>query len=227
MDYSNTRFDSINMWSNQLDQPNDDTRTTMLTNNLRYDQVAGFRYGASEDNTSRIFGMPNIKLGENITGTWQFTNLPYSPWLQLDGSWGTVRSTTIIESTVSWRREGWAVRGGSMYTTTNIDPGLVTRVNPITAVWTDVGYQHQGWSMSAGTLPKIVSGSADLTLPTGIDNRGRVQYTNMRVGFDNPLVGFARVGYRGNITRNVTLNAGGMISSNDAYNVKLEVKSTW
>lgn len=227
MDYSSTRSDMLNLWSSRLDENDDSAKTLSIANNLRFSQTDGFRYGASDDNKTRIFGMPNYRLTNNLSGTWQFTNLDYSPWMNISGSWGNIRSTNTVEATLSWRQDGWTVRGGTMRTTTQLDPGLVTRVNPITAVWADVGYQHNGWSASAGTLPKIVDGSAELTLPTGIDNRGRVQYTNMTVGFDNPLVGFARLGYQGSVTKNTSLKVNGIASTNDAYAVKMEVKTTW
>ena len=114
-----------------------------------------------------------------------------------------------------------------MYTTTQLDPGLVTRVNPITAVWSDMAYVVQGWSISAGTLPRIVSGSAELTLPTGVDNRGQIQYTSIKAKFDNPLTGFARLGYQGQISKHTALNAAGMLSTQDSYSVKMEIKTVW
>ncbi len=227
MDYSSTQIDMLNSWSSRLDENNDSARTMTMANNLRFGESNGFRYGASEDNTTRVFGMPNYRLTDNLSGTWQFADLNYSPWLALSGSWGTVRSTNTVEGTLTWRQDGWSVRGGAMRTTTKLDPGLVTRVNPITAVWADVEYRHNGWSLSGGMLPKIIDGSAELTLPTGVDNQGRVQYTNMSVGFDNPLVSFARLGYQGDVAKNTSLKASAMSSTNDAYAVKLELKRTW
>lgn len=227
MDYSSTRSDMLNIWSSRLDENNDSAKTLSIANNLRFSHTDGFRYGASEDNKTRIFGMPDYRLTKNLSGTWQFTNLDYSPWMNISGSWGNVRSTNTVEATLSWHQDGWTARGGAMRTTTQLDPGLVTRVNPITAVWADVGYRHNGWSASAGMLPKIVGGSAELTLPTGVDNRGHIQYTSTSVGFDNPLVGFARLGYQGTVTKQTSFKINGMASTNDAYTVKMEVKTTW
>jgi hypothetical protein len=171
--------------------------------------------------------MPEYQLGKNLWGTWQLTNLPYSPWMNVTGSWGSIKNTTTTEAIVTWRQDGWRVRSGAMYTTTQIDPGLVTRVNPITAVWGDVGYSREGWSLSAGTLPRIIAGSAELTLPTSVDNRGQVQYTSIKARFDNPLAGFTRLGYQGQISKRIMINAAGMVSTQDSYSVKMEIKSSW
>jgi len=227
MDYSSTQVNMLNAWSSRLDEKDDSSRTLSMAPNLQFGQSNGFRYGASTDNRSLVFGMPDRRLGENLWGTWQLTTMPYSPWMNITGSWGTVKSSTTTEATVTWRQNDWRMRGGTMYTTTQIDPGLVTRVNPITAVWGDVTYAFGDWQIGAGTLPKIVVGSVNLTLPTGIDNRGQIQYTNARAGFDNPLAGFARVGYQTPINRHTKFSAAGMTSTQDSYAVKIEMKSTW
>ena len=227
MDYSSTRLDRLNAWGQQLDQQDDAAKTMSLAQDLRYGQSDGFRYGASADSRNLVFGMPEYQLGRNLYGTWQLTNLPYSPWMNVTGSWGSIKNTTTTEAIVTWRQDGWRVRSGAMYTTTQIDPGLVTRVNPITAVWGDVGYSREGWSLSAGTLPRIIAGSAELTLPTSVDNRGQVQYTSIKARFDNPLAGFTRLGYQGQISKRIMINAAGMVSTQDSYSVKMEIKSSW
>ena len=227
MDHSSTRLHMLNTWASRLDEKDDSTRTLSVATNLQFGQSHGFRYGASADNRSHVFGMPDYRLGENLWGTWQLTTMPYSPWISITGSWGTVKSSTTTEITMAWRQSDWRVRGGAMYSTTQIDPGLVTRVNPIAAVWGDVSYGFGDWQIAVGTLPKIVSGSVDLTLPTGVDNRGHIQYTNVKAGFDNPLAGFARVGYQTSINRHTKFNAAGMTSTQDSYAVKIEMKSTW
>ena len=227
MDYSSTRLHMLNAWSSRLDEKDDSTRTLSMAANLQFGQSNGFRYGASADNQSLVFGMPDYRIAENLWGTWQFTTMPYSPWMNITGSWGTIKSSTTTEATVTWRHDQWRMRGGTMYTTTQIDPGLVTRVNPITAVWSDVTYAFGDWQIGAGTLPKILGGSVDLTLPTGVDNRGHIQYTNVKAGFDNPLAGFARVEYQTSINRHTKFSAAGMTSTQDSYAVKIEMKSTW
>lgn len=227
MDYSATRLDSINTWANRLDQTDDATRGLAITNGLSYGQSLGMRFGASADNTNQVFGMPHIRLGGNWSAAWQFTNLNYSPWMNITGSWGSIKGTSTSETVLTWAHQGWRVRGGAMYTTTKIEPGLVTKVNPITAAWGDVGYSHDGWSISAGTLPRIVRGSAELSLPTGVDTQGRILYTNITAGFDSPLVGFARLGYQGQISKTTTLSAVGMKSTQDSHMLKIEVKSKW
>lgn len=227
MDYSSTSANMFNAWATRLDEKDDSTRALSVATDLRYGHSDGFRYGASADNRSRVFGMPDYRLGGNIWATWQFTAMPYSPWMNITGSWGTVKSTMITEATVTWRQDHWRLRGGTMYTTTQIDPGLVTRVNPITAAWSDVTYMMGDWQIGAGTLPKIISGSVDLSLPTGVDNRGQIQYTNVKAGFDNPLTGFARMGYQTSINRYTTFNVVGMVSTQNSHAVKMEIKSTW
>ena len=137
MDYSSTSMNMLNAWAARLDEKDDSTRTLSMATDIRFVQSDGFRYGASADNRSRVFGMPDYELGKNLWATWQFSSIPNSPWMNITGSWGTIKSTTTTEATVTYRHNDWRLRSGAMYTTTQIDPGLVTRINPITAVWSD------------------------------------------------------------------------------------------
>ena len=227
MDFGATKTEMFNVWANTLDQKDDASRSAVLVPDIRYAETKGLRYGANPDNTSQIFGMPDIAITDSLKASWQFTNLPYSPWLQISGSWGQVRGSSTMETTLAWQQKGVRIRSGMMYSATHIDPGLVTKVNPITALWGDVTYQSQGWTAGAGILPYIVSGSAELTLPTSVDRAGKVRYTNYTAQFENPMVGFARLGYQANLAKRVSMQATGMISTQNSHAVKMEIKSTW
>ena len=227
MDFTTTNLHTVNAWASRFDQSDDDLRGTVIAPNLRFDSIDKWRFGASPDNTTQVFGMTAMRLGASSLASWQFTRMPRSPWISMSGSWGTVKSSTQLEGAISWHQQGWRARAGAMHSVTDIDPGLITRVNPITAVWADLGYTHLGWTVSAGTLPYIIAGSVDAVLPTGVDNRGQIKYNQMRVGLTNPMVGFARLAYQGHVTKRIMVSAGGMISTQDSHTIKMEIKSAW
>lgn len=227
MDFTVTNLNGINAWASRFDQSNDDIRGNAVIDNVKLFHNQQWRWGASADNAFQTFGMAAIPLNANTKASWQFIRMPRSPWISMSGSWGTVKSSAQLEGAVSWQQQGWQARAGAMYSVTDIDPGLITRVNPITAVWADLAYLHQGWTVSAGTLPYIIAGSADAVLPTGVDNHGQIKYNQVRVGLTNPLIGFARLSYQGQISKHVTLTAGGMISTQDSQTLKIDLKSTW
>ena len=129
-----------------------------------------------------------------------------------------------METTITKRHNGFVDKLGVMYSATEIDPGLVTRVNPITSVWAETGYEWENFKMYGGVLPKVVSGSADITLPTGIDNAGRISYTNTRADVYSPTVTYARFSYNDRINKHVTYRVNGMITSQQQHNIVGEVK---
>lgn len=227
MDFSATNLNSINAWASRFDQSDDDLRGTAVASDLRLSITDKWRFGTNYDNTTQVFGMTDMKFGPDSRASWQIARLPYSPWIAMSGSWGTVKSSIQLEGTISWHQQGWRARAGVMHSITDIDPGLITRVNPITAIWSDLSYTYLGWTMSGGMLPYIISGSADTVLPTSVDNRGQVKYSQMRVGLVNPMVGFARLAYQGYLTKHITIGAGGMMSSENSHAIKMEMKSTW
>jgi hypothetical protein len=79
-----------------------------------------------------------------------------------------------------------------MYSSTEIEQGLVNRVNPISSIWAEAGYEWKNFRAYAGMLPKVISGSADITLPSGVDNRGQIQYTSTTADVYSPTVHYAR-----------------------------------
>ena len=75
-----------------------------------------------------------------------------------------------------------------------------------------------------GILPKVVSGSANLTLPTGIDNQGHITYTNTQANVYSPTVTYARVSYTERVNKAVSLKLNGMVTSQQQTTVMGEVK---
>ena len=58
------------------------------------------------------------------------------------------------------------------------------------------GWQQREWSLYGGVQPTIFSGSMSMTLPTGIDNQGQVQYTRHDTKIRNEPVMFTGLQYR-------------------------------
>jgi hypothetical protein len=58
------------------------------------------------------------------------------------------------------------------------------------------GWQDKTWSIYGGVQPTIVAGSMSMTLPTGIDQQGKIQYTKHSTAIRNEPVMFAGAQYR-------------------------------
>jgi hypothetical protein len=145
--------------------------------------------------------------------------MPFSPFVQLSGSWGLVKSSTTLESTITRRTGGFVDKLGIMYSATEIETGLVNRINPITSVWAETGYEWTKFKLYGGILPKVVSGSADITLPTGVDNLGRISYTSTKADVYSPTVAYARFSYSDRVNKRVLYRVNGMVTSQQQHSI--------
>jgi len=209
MNYSATNTPGImNLWSRFVENIDDDTRGAQVSDVQTF-RYQGFKFGGTQDNRNMVVGVTDIDLFKDTSLSVQYTRMPFSPFVQLNGAWGLVKSSSTLESTVTNRRGGFVNKLGLMYSTTEIDSGLVNRVNPISSVWAETGYEWHNFRAYTGMLPKVVGGTADISLPTGIDNRGQIQYTNTRADVYGPAVQYARFNYSDRINRyaNYRINA--------------------
>jgi hypothetical protein len=213
----------MNMWSRFVENINDDTRGAQVSgiSTIKYN---GFKFGGTEDNRNMVAGLTGIPLAEETSLSIQYTRMPFSPFVQLNGSWGLVKSSSTIESTVTNQQGGFVNKLGLMYSSTEIDQGLVNRVNPISSVWAETGYEWKHFKAYSGMLPKVISGSADITLPTGVDNRGQIQYTNTRAQVYSPTVHYARFNYTDRINQYTNYRINAMITSQQQHSIVADVK---
>lgn len=171
------------------------------------------KFGGTSDNRSMVVGITNVDVGKDLSLSMQYTRLPFSPFVQITGAWGMVKSSSTMETTLTHRKGQYVDKIGLMYSGTEIDSGLVNRINPITSVWAETGWEGEKFKVYGGILPKVVAGSANLRLPTGVDNRGQVMYSNTQANIYSPTVEYARFSYNERINKNVGFRVNGMITT--------------
>jgi hypothetical protein len=218
INYSSTNYQLANQFSRMVEHIDDDTRGTQLSG-MSFARYNGFKFGGSEDNRYLAMGITGIGIGQNTELSVQYSRMPFSPFVQLNGSWGLVKGSSTVESTVTRRTGGFVDKLGVMYSSTEIEQGMVQRVNPITSIWAETGYEWTNFKMYGGILPKVVSGSADITLPTGIDNTGRISYSNTRADVHSPTVAYARFSYSDRINKKVTYRVNGIVTSQQQHSI--------
>jgi len=123
--------------------------------------------------------------------------MPGSPWMSFSGVFGTIQDSVMVDTTVGrhWRN-GMFAQGSVMQTTTRFQSGLIDRITPLWSATAMAGWQDQTWSVYGGVQPTIVSGSMSMSLPTGVDRQGQVQYTRYNTAIRNDPVMFAGAQYR-------------------------------
>lgn len=223
INYGSTSINMPSMFSRFADRIKDDTRSAQLFSDEVY-HYNGMKFGGTEDNKSFVLGYTGIPLSKNSQLNFQYTRLPFSPFVTINGAWGLVRSSDTIETTISYYKNGWTSKLGLMYSSTEIYSGLVTRVNPITSVWAEGGYEWECLRVYGGMLPKPIAGSANLTLPTGVDNQGRITYTNSQADVSSPTVAYARISYTERINKHVMFRLNGMATTQHQQTVMGEFK---
>jgi hypothetical protein len=214
--------------------------SAVTTNGVRIGSDA--RNLAGSDNTNNIgalgkpaqytVGIPSIYRSGNLSYGMQYTSLNSHPWLAMSGSWGTVNNTGILDNVVSYQRNGFTATGSLMNVSTNITPGLVTNVSNITGYWGETGYRYTNMDKGGigdlgfyvGVRPVVMSGSAQVTMPTGVDANGNTQYTNRNYNIAGDITPYIRSVYNYPIHKNTLYRLTGMAMPNGQYRIMNEVR---
>ena len=219
-------FNESNWWSRNYvpDRITPASQTEYLIggSNFEYNNL---RFGGNNSNWS--IGTPLIPVNESVSISAQMTTLNHNPWIQFSGMWGMVNYSSMFESVITHKKENWQSQFGYILSSTNITPGLITKVNDFHAVWLETGYATERFGFFAGTRPWIVSGSLNAELPTGIDTQGNVQYTSANFKVNNPVNMYLRTVYIDTITKNLSYKLSGMFVDNGMYRTQLELKYSY
>jgi hypothetical protein len=178
-------------------------------------------------NTVRNYsvGIPNLYSNGNWSVGAQYTTLNYNPWTAFGGSWGMITQTGNLDHTIRYNNNGFSAVVGGTYTTTNMTPGLITKVNDIYGVWGETGYRWQNnLGIYAGVKPVVVSGNIQANLPTGIDNAGNMQYTGRSLALQNQTTGYVRALWATEINKQTMYRVSGTAMSNGQYRLMHELR---
>lgn len=130
-----------------------------------------------------------------LTNDWSYsisaTQIYGSPWLGFSGSFGSVRSSLMLDTNIAYRwDEGFWAQGGLIQTSTSFDKGLVEKVSPIYSAYVTAGWKQENFHVFTGLQPVILSGDINLKLPSYVDNTGSLQYASHQIKLKNQAVGF-------------------------------------
>jgi hypothetical protein len=197
--------------------------------------VNGLRIGtdfAGKDNnvqglnrpTQYTVGVPGwYRKGSLSLGT-QYTYLNTNPWIAFGGAWGEVTGSGIMDNVVTYRKRGFSTQVSVMYVTTNIQPGLITRVNNMWGAWAETGYRFGdvrragNMGLYGGVKPVVLSGSVEAKLPTGIDMQGNIQYTQRTLMIQNQVTPYIRALYTNMLDKKTQYRFSAMTTANSGTN---------
>lgn len=179
--------------------------------------------------TQYTFGVPEIYRKGNFSYGAQYTNLNANPFVAFGGAWGTVNNAGIMDNVVTYRDSGFSAQGSLMNVTTNIQPGLVTKVNNMVGAWAETGYRYTqdrfgDLGVYAGIKPVVLSGSVEAKLPTSIDNTGNTVYTSKTMSVQNQTVGYLRALYTNQLSKQTQYRFSVMGTQQGQYRIMNEFR---
>lgn len=211
-----------------LSQSTVNSNTTMY-NTLQNNGSVSF---GNSDTTIRFnLDSNEISLGHSMYSVGNFdysvyaTNMKNNPWLDFNGVWGDVKSSTVIDNVASYAKDKFAFTGSVMHVSTDITPGLVTDVSTQTGVWAEASYTDGGLQAFAGIHPVALSGNVSTSIPTSIDSNGTTQYTQQQFGMPSDINAYARIEYttaynNGDITLGAAMSQTGNNVAEVSYSIK-------
>jgi hypothetical protein len=179
--------------------------------------------GMLQKPTQYSVGIPEAYRNGKFSYGMQYTNLNSNPWIAFGGSWGQITNSGILDNVVTYRDGGFSAQASFMNVTTNIVPGLITKVNNMTGAWGESGYRYtqDGFGdlgLFAGVKPVVLSGSVEAKLPTGVDNLGNTTYTTKNLAVQNQVTPYVRALYTNMLDRNTQYRFSAMTTTNTGSN---------
>ena len=180
--------------------------------------------------TQYTIGVPGwYRKGAWSAGT-QYTYLNTNPWMAFGGAWGEINGSGILDNVVTYRQQGFSAQASIMHVTTNITPGLITRVDNMWGAWAETGYRFGNvarkgdMGVYAGVKPVVMSGSVEARIPTAVDNDGNIVYNNKKMMVQNQTTGYVRALYTNQLDRRTQLRLSAMTTSTGQYRAMTEFK---
>ena len=153
-----------------------------IVNGLR---IAGDQSSGDPGGGQYSIGIPAVWKKDSWAFGSQYTRLNFNPWVSFSGVWGTVRSSSVFDNVVSYRQGGFVAKASLMYVTTDINPGLITRISPTIGTWAETGYRwgdkKNDMGIYFGQAPRVLSGQVEANVPTSFDSSGQLVYTKQNL----------------------------------------------
>ena len=175
-------------------------------------------------------GVPRWYSKGNFSIGTQYTYLNSNPWIAFGGAWGEVAGSGITDNVVTYRNNGFSTQASVMHVTTNINPGLITKVENMIGTWAETGYRfgdvrREGdMGVYAGVKPVVLSGSVHAKIPTAVDNGGNIIYTNKKLMVQNQTTGYVRALYTNQLDRRTQLRLSAVSTTAGQYRAMTELK---
>jgi hypothetical protein len=144
--------------------------------------------------------------------------------LSFTGLFGRIRNSTTIETNVThfWQNKSWA-QAGIMQTVTDMEAGLVRSVDPLWSAYAVGGLRKGQSNFYAGIQPTLFKGNIHISLPTQVDVRGTLHYTEHSIAVRNQPVTFVGADHT-RLLKQGSLRLSAVINETGAYQLGVNLQ---
>lgn len=189
--------------------------------------VNGMRVASDQQAGEYSIGIPAVWRRNSWSFGAQYTKLNFNPWVSFSGVWGTVKTSSVFDNVVSYQQGGFVARASLMYVTTDINPGLITRVSPTVGTWGETGYRwgdkKNDMGVYIGQAPRVINGQIEANMPTSFDRSGQLVYTKQNLDILRTPTYYLRGVYHKRIDRNTQYRFNTAVSSVGQYRIMNEL----
>lgn len=179
--------------------------------------------------TQYSVGIPEAYRNGKFSYGMQYTNLNTNPWIAFGGAWGSITNSGIMDNVATYRDGGFSAQASMMHVTTNVTPGLITKVNNIVGTWAESGYRYTedrfgDIGVYAGVKPVVLSGNVEARMPTSVDTAGNIVYTNKKLAIQNQVTPYVRALYTNMIDKKTMYRFSVMGTQQSQYRLMHELR---
>jgi len=174
-------------------------------------------FGADNETQQFTFGH-SMYQDDTTTYSVHMTKLNSNPWIGFSGIWGEVENSNIIDNVVTYKQGGFTAKASMMHVKTNFKKGLITDVSNQFGAWGEVSYAKGGLELGAGVHPVMLNGDVKANIPTSVDMRGNLQYTEHKFKLPTHVNGYLKANYNFNLDTNTKIRVSSAVSQSGDKN---------
>ena len=183
-------------------------------------------FGADDESQQYTIGHAMYQ-DDTTTYSVHISKLNSNPWIGFSGVWGEVTGANIIDNVVTYKAGNFTAKGSVMQVSTNFNSGLITEVSDQYGAWGEVSYAKGGFKLDAGVHPVLLDGSVNATIPTSVDMRGNLQYTDHKFSLPTHINGYLKGTYNFNLDTNTKLQVKSAVSQSGNANAQVNYSYSW
>ena len=183
-------------------------------------------FGADDETQQFTFGHA-LYQDDTTTYSLHMTKLNSNPWIGFSGVWGEVTGANIMDNVVTYKAGNFTAKASVMHVSTNFNSGLITEVSDQVGAWGEVSYASGGLKVDAGIHPVMLDGSVNATVPTSVDMRGNLQYTDHKFSLPTHVNGYLKGTYNFNLDTNTKLQVKSAVSQSGDANAQVNYSYSW